>query len=436
MKTISAELEIWGGVECTVNRVGDRYFNQLQLSGHSHRCDDLDRFGALGLRTMRYPILWETVALDHPEQLDWSWPDARLKQLRELGIRPIVGLLHHGSGPRYTSLLDPEFPGKLARFARSVAERYPWVDMYTPVNEPLTTARFSALYGHWFPHRRDELSFSCALLNEIKGTVLAMQAIREVNSDAQLVQTEDLGQTFSTPPLAYQAEFENERRWLSWDLLCGRVQPGHRMWDHFAWLGLPPNEVEFFASQPCPPDILGLNYYITSERFLDHRIANYPREALGGNGRHVYADDAAVRARVEGIGGVGVAIAEAAQRYHRPIALTEVHLGCTADEQLRWLIEIWDSARHARSAGADVRALTVWALLGSYDWNSLVTEARGHYEPGAFDVSGSSPEPTLLAEAVRLLTRGQRPHDPALDSPGWWRKSSRLRHPVLAAAAA
>src|SRR5205814_33206 len=125
----------------------------------------------------------------------------------ELGIRPIVGLVHHGSGPRHTSLLDPRFPDEVAAFARAVAARYPWVQSYTPVNEPLTTARFSALYGQWYPHRRDGLAFARALLTQCRAVALAMQAIRTVNPAARLVQTEDLGKVYSTPALTYQAEF-------------------------------------------------------------------------------------------------------------------------------------------------------------------------------------------------------------------------------------
>ena len=45
------------------------------------------------------------------------------------------------------------------RSRATVAERYPWVRRYTPVNEPLTTARFSALYGLWYPHVRDDAAF-------------------------------------------------------------------------------------------------------------------------------------------------------------------------------------------------------------------------------------------------------------------------------------
>jgi hypothetical protein len=47
------------------------------------------------------------------------------------------------------------------------------------------------------------------------------RAIREVTPGARLVQTEDMGAVFSTPALEYQATFENHRRWLSLDLLCG-----------------------------------------------------------------------------------------------------------------------------------------------------------------------------------------------------------------------
>ena len=78
-----------------------------------------------------------------------------MARIAELDLRPILGLPHHGSGPRYTDLLDPDFAPKLADFASRAAERYPWVKWWTPVNEPVTTARFSGLYGHWYPHARD-----------------------------------------------------------------------------------------------------------------------------------------------------------------------------------------------------------------------------------------------------------------------------------------
>jgi dTDP-4-dehydrorhamnose reductase len=296
-------LELWAGIECTVNRVGDCYFDQIERSGHDARITDLDLIAELGIRTLRYPVLWERTAPDGVDRADWSWADTRLARLRHLGIKPIVGLMHHGSGPRHTSLIDPTFITAFTDYAGAVAERFEWVENYTPVNEPLTTARFSGLYGHWYPHGREGLTFAQALLNECRATALAMRAIRKINPAARLVQTEDLGKTFSTPLLAYQAEFENERRWLTFDLLGGLVGRHHPMWGYLRWLGVNEDELLWFVDNPCAADIIGINHYLTSERFLDERVTQYPECLHGSNGRHRYADVEAVRVCEEGIAG-------------------------------------------------------------------------------------------------------------------------------------
>jgi len=101
-----------------------------------------------------------------------------------------------------------------------------------PVNEPLTTARFSGLYGVWYPHGRDHATFARALVTECRAVVLAMRAVRSVNPRARLVQTEDLGRRYSTPALASLAAFQNQRRWLSLDLLCGKLDREHPLHGH------------------------------------------------------------------------------------------------------------------------------------------------------------------------------------------------------------
>jgi len=416
-------LQVWGGVECTVNRVGDAFHDQLARAGHDRRLDDLDRFAALGIAALRYPILWERTAPDGLDRADWRWADERLGRLRDLGIRPIVGLVHHGSGPRGTDLLDPGFVSGLAAFAGAVAARYPWVDAYTPVNEPVTTARFATLYGHWYPHRRDEPAFARAMLHQSLATAAAMRAIRAVNPAAQLVQTEDLGRTWSTPPLADQVAFTNERRWLGFDLLCGRVGPGHPLWRYLSDIGLDERDVAPLREVPCPPDLIGVNHYLTSERYLDDRLDRYPAHLHGGNGRQAYADVEAVRARPEGFVGVGSVLREVWERYRIPVAVTEAHLGCTREDQLRWLAEVWRDTEDARRNGVDARAVTVWSLLGAFDWDSLLTRRDDHYEPGAFDLRAPRPRPTALAAMTRELAAGRRPSHPVLAAPGWWRRA-------------
>src|SRR5215207_3965559 len=335
-------IELWGGIECTVVRIGDHFRNQVLETGHSARMADLDAIADLGVKAVRYPIIWETVAPETPGELDFSWHDRRLERLRELGIQVIGGLVHHGSGPRYTSLLDRDFPKKLADYAVKVARRYPWIQTWTPVNEPLTTARFSCLYGHWFPHERNLDAMLRALANECHGTALAMRAIQSVNPSARLMVTEDLGKTFSTLQLATQAAHENERRWLSLDLLSGRVIGDHPFRNHMLNCGVPQLALECLADGAGMPDLIGINHYLTSERFLDHRISRYRGVEPGSNGTVTYVDLEAVRIdRLKNQVGPAKRLREAWQRYKIPLVVSEVHHGCTRDEQVRWLTEVW-----------------------------------------------------------------------------------------------
>ena len=122
------EIETWGGIECSVVRIGDRWRNQLDDMRLDLGPAQLRQIAALRLRRLRFPLLWETVCPQSPDTFQWRWHDERVARLREIGIKPIAGLLHHGSGPRYTNLLDPGFPAMLARYAAEVARRYPWID--------------------------------------------------------------------------------------------------------------------------------------------------------------------------------------------------------------------------------------------------------------------------------------------------------------------
>jgi dTDP-4-dehydrorhamnose reductase len=422
-------LALWGGIECTVNRVGDRYFNQATQSGHESRPGDIASLQSLGVSAMRYPVLWERVAPDGLKHADWGVADVQLAACRARGITVIAGLVHHGSGPRSTSLIDPAFAPGLAAYAGAVAARYPWIDHYTPVNEPLTTARFSALYGFWYPHQRSDRAFVAAVLNQCRATVLAMQAIRAVNPGARLVQTDDLGKTWSTPEMAHVAAFYNARRWLAWDLLCGKVDATHALWAYLLEHGAQPAELLWFSDNPCPPDIIGVNYYVTSERWLDHRVDHYPALTPGLLGGVACIDTEAARVPEAPATSLTPLLLEVWERYRLPLAVTEAHIHAGREDQLRWLAEIWDAAEAARAGGADVRAVTAWALLGSFDWDSLVTRQAGHYESGAFDIRGGTPRPTAVAGLLQQIAAGTVAAHPAALGHGWWRRPTRYHVP-------
>lgn len=426
-ENISSRPEMWAGLECSVVRVGDDWRNQAVETGHADRPEDLDLLASLGIRTTRYPIIWETIAPENPDDCDWRWHDARLTRLRALGIRVIGGLVHHGSGPRYTDLLDPEFPEKLAAFAAKAAARYHWIEDWTPVNEPLTTARFACLYGHWYPHRTSMADFLRATFHQCRGVALAMAAIRAVIPHARLVQTEDLGRTFATRRLAYQAAHENSRRWLSLDLLTGRVTPTHPWHEAFCAAGISAEALADLATGAASPDIIGINHYLTSDRFLDDRMDLYPGVSPGGNGRQTYVDVEAVRVpEADGRIGCAARLREAWTRYGLPLAVTEAHNSCTREEQLRWFHDVWRAASLLQQEGADVRAVTLWSVFGAVDWCSLLTRRDGVAEPGLFDMTGPAPRPTLVAKAAAALSQTGRFDHPVLETPGWWARGNRF----------
>lgn len=419
-------MEIWGGIECTINRVGDKYLDQLEYSGHYDRKEDLSLFADLGIKKLRYPVLWEKHQPESGQEIDWNATSASLSRLLELKVEPIVGLVHHGSGPTYVNIAEESFVSGLAEYAGKVASKFPWIKYYTPVNEPLTTARFCGLYGIWYPHGVSANTFLRILVNECKATVLAMQTIRKINPEAMLVQTEDMGRTHSTPALRYQAAFENNRRWLSLDLLCAKVDEDHPLYNYLIQHGVTREDLKFFLDNPCAPDIIGINHYLTSERYIDEKLAKYPPHTHGGNGKHRYADVEVIRVGCKKAYGPYRILKEVWNRYKLPIAVTEVHLHCTREEQMRWFNTVLQDAHQLRKEQADVRAVTAWALLGSFGWNSLLRQECGDYEAGVFDVSSGTPRPTALSSLIRAASSGVNLQHPLLKQKGWWERDIRI----------
>ena len=425
-------LEMWAGVESTVNGEGNQFRDQLQMLGHDPRPDDATRIADLGVRTVRWPILWERHRRDSSA---WTHTARMLTIFRKRGVRVIASLMHHGCGSADTHLLDPEFPNGLARFASEVATRFPWIDAYTPVNEPLATAGFTARFRHRYPHVRDDRAFVRALLHQVQAIQDAMTVIKAVNPSAELIATEHLGYTHATPVLRYQAAFENARRWLTWDLLLGQVQQGHPLWRWLRRQGTTAQVLERLhdlAQHPIRrPSLLGINYHFTSERYLDEASHRYPTHSHDRNRWHRYADVDAVRARHQGGYGPQRMLEDTASRYGLPVAMTASQLSGTREQQMLWLHECWNAAQAARARGFKVRAVTAWALFGSLDWNSLLTKAEFHYESGAFDVRSPAPRATALVPMIRALSAQQRFDHPALDAEPWWKVPTRFTVPTV-----
>ena len=216
--------------------------------------------------------------------------------------------------------------------------------------------------------------------------------------------------------------------------MSGRVDTEHRWRAILLKAGVAEAALAELAAGDAAPDVIGINHYLTSDRFLDENLHRYPAAFAGSNGRHRYADVEAVRVHPQpGSLGPKARLSEAWQRYRRPLAVTEAHHGA-ADmlDCVRWLSEVRTAATSLRDAGADIRAVTVWSLFGSVDWRSLLVERAGAYEPGPFDIRSSPPRATALGQAVRNLATEGRLIEPEFSGPGWWRRDERYYPPMPA----
>jgi dTDP-4-dehydrorhamnose reductase len=414
---------VWAGVEPSFLTIGGQRRDQLRDTGHDARLADLDDLADLGISAVRYPVLW---GRGGPET-DWDWAGRRLERLVALGIDPIVGLLHHGWGPDGLDPLDPEYAARFAAYALEVARRFPSVRTFLPINEPLTTARFAGLYGWWDPRARDDSVFARLIVGQCLAIRAATRALRAHDRSIRIIANEDAGKTYGTPELTHVVDFYNHRRWLTFDLLTGRVSHDHPMWDCLAAVPGMTERLSLLADDAEAPDVLGLDHYITSDRFLDHRLDRYPTVVTETDRKHGFVDVELARVAGYEMDGFWRGLRETWDRYHRPLALTEVHLGGDASDEVAWWAEAWRDATDALHAGIPVEAVTTWSAFGSCDWDTLLCVARGLYRPGAFDVRAGRPALTPLGMAVKETAAG-RP--PAPLATGWWRQPHRVAFPV------
>jgi dTDP-4-dehydrorhamnose reductase len=367
----------------------------------------------------RVPVLWERVAPTDPHARDFSEPQRRLDALRARGVEPIVTLLHHGSGPAYTDLLDPAFPLWFAEYAEAAARAFPWVRRWTPINEPLTTARFSTLYGVWFPNRCDERAFGRAMVNQTLAQQAAMRRIRSVIADAEFVITEDLQRyTAGDDGVAAYVAFLRERVWLSVELVAGRVGSEHPLTAYLTErCGVNAFELAVMQRDAAAVDLVAFNHYPHSERYVftaeDGSTGDVPAVYVAG----------------EGSPAAGPLLRAAAERLRLPLALGEVHVNAPAPERVRWLAQHVADVEALRTGGVDVRAVGAWAAFGMVDWHSLLRRRDGVSEDGIYTFAGrvGVPQPTAVAGALRALTAGRGIDDGGVR--GWWERPERLRSP-------
>jgi beta-glucosidase/6-phospho-beta-glucosidase/beta-galactosidase len=352
----------------TINN-GRTRVDQMDACGHyDHWRTDFDCVEEIGIQYLRYgPPLHTTFRA--PGLYDWEFADVTLADMKRRNLIPILDLCHFGVPDWIGNFQNPDFPQLFATYAAAFAERYPWVQLYTPVNEMFICAVFSAKYGWWNEQATDDRSFVNALKHIVKANVLAMIEILKRRPDAIFVQSESSEYFHADSPAAIgPAEFNNARRFLTLDLNYGR-RVDSEMYEYLMDNGMTRDEYHFFLThrlkQHC---ILGNDYYMTNE----HRVfADGHTESSG----EVFGYSEITRQYYE--------------RYHLPVMHTETNLreGPKGDEAVHWLWKEWANVLRIRNVGIPTVGFTWYSLTDQVDWDTALREQNGNVNPlGLYDL--------------------------------------------------
>lgn len=325
---------------------------------------DFELVRDIGVSFLRYgPPYYKTHI--GPGQYDWYFTDDTFHRMRELQITPIVDLCHFGVPDWIGNFQNPDFPQYFAEYAAAFAQRFPYLQFYTPINEIFITAMFSAQYGWWNERLSSDRAFVNAIKHLCKANVLAMQEILKVQPDAVFIQSESSEYFHAMrPEVMARANFLNQKRFLALDLTYGypiRVV----MYEYLLENGMTKDEFHWFQeNQVSARCIMGNDYYATNEHLV---LPNGTTTASGE------------------IFGYYVITHQYYNRYRLPIMHTETNMKAPDSES--WLWKQWANAYRLIQDGVPVIGFTWYSLTHQVDWDTALREDNGRiHEVGLFDL--------------------------------------------------
>lgn len=383
-------------------RPGMRPLEEYELTQHYDQYElDFQLAAGLGVRAIRWGIPWYKVEPE-PGRFDWEWTDRALEAMVHRNrLTPILDLMHYGT-PLWleNSFAHPDYPARVADYAAAVARRYlDRVQVFTPLNEPMVNAEFCGMRGEWPPYRTGESGYVMVLMALARGIVRTVQAVRAEQPECFLVQVEALWRYWGDEaPFQLQMALHNERQYLAFDLVTGRVGTDHMLWPMLQSHGVTEADLGWFREHAVNFDVFGANFYPWS----------YGRMELGKDGRP----------KRVGPPTPGSAIAEVIQDAHRryglPVMVTETSANASVEGRAAWMDETIGAVADLRQQGVPVVGYTWFPMMTMIDWDyRLGTAPLRDYllHLGLFDSNFNENgilerHPTGLAERYRKYTQG------------------------------
>ncbi|HEY0429529.1 MAG TPA: family 1 glycosylhydrolase [Pyrinomonadaceae bacterium] len=367
----------------------------LELTKHTEFFEaDLRLAHSCGLDLMRYSAPWHSIERV-PGVYDWNWMDRALDSMQKLGIEPIIDPLHHTSFPEWLEggFANRNFVPLYLKFCTALAERYPWIRHWTVINEPFVTTWFCGHEGLWYPFRRGAENFVPMLLNVVEAINEVSRMLVETLPEVRLVHVDAAEKHRAHDEISEpHARFHNEIRFIVPDLVLGKVDEQHALYDYLRRYGASGERLARLRENPARIDVLGLDYYSHCELewCTDGRV--YPNQTP------------------EGL--VPTAL-EYATRYKLPLMLTETNIRGYVSDRISWLKFMVEQCeqieREIRPLGLSFEGFCWYPFIDSTDWCSLVTEANGNVDPQGIYYLDSEHRRTAseLSDIFARLARGE-----------------------------
>ncbi|WP_349262398.1 family 1 glycosylhydrolase [Geminicoccus sp.] len=339
--------------------------DSMAKSDHYRRWrEDFEKVKELGIGFLRYGPPYYQVH-QGPGSYDWAFADETFHALREMGITPIADLCHFGLPDWLGSFQNPDFPRHFAEYARAFAERYPWVHLFTPVNEIFVTALFSARFGWWNERLQDERAFVTAIKHLCQANVLAMRAIALVRPGATFIQSEVSEYSHAEDPECLaECRFLNEKRFLALDLTYG-YPISATMFEYLLANGFTTKDYHWFAQHRVKANcIIGTDYYETNELLVS---PDRPTTQAGD------------------VFGYYILCRQYFDRYRLPIMHTETNMA--EPRSVAWLRKQAATMVRLKQDGIPIVGFTWYSLTDQVDWDTCLREDNGRVNPlGLYDL--------------------------------------------------
>ena len=361
--------------------------DEYELTQHYRKWrEDLGLVKELGVTHARYGIPWHEIQPARNEW-DWTFADETLGHMLELGVEPIVDLVHYGL-PRWIegAYANPDFPKFMAEYAARAAERFKGrIHLWTPLNEPRVTAWYCGKLGWWPPFRRGWRGFLEVMLGVARGIVETSRALREIDPENCCVHVDatDLYET-ADPELAEEVSRRQEIVFLALDLVSGRVDEEHSLYGWLLKNGVTETDFNWFAENRIELDVIGINLYpLFSQKVL--KRAPHVRIKMPYAGGDIVEQLAKLYYR----------------RYQAPIFISETASLGSVGRRSAWMRDSVASTRQARELGIPLVGYTWWPLFALVTWAYRQGTHPAEYyikQMGLWDLKGND------SDLVRVRT--------------------------------